>query len=265
MPRCGAQPRGRPLAALVLGAALVPGSLLAQSDQATVETDGFRILDSVEAPRGTESADYRDLAVRYRVSTDPVYAQRIDGNLSSGRQLRDRTDLSPDARLTPPALDLGGMGVFLVVLVLVAGLFLWLKFGGTGTLLRREPEDAPVAQAPTDWDMGEDTAPGDPRSLLERIAAMEDRSAALVLLLRHCLLAAAGQTQTRFARSDTERLAFRRLPASWPLHDLLKTLLRKTELAHYGGRTVTESDFAGSIKIGRRILGPDADRGRHVG
>ncbi|NBD30281.1 MAG: hypothetical protein GVY31_09630 [Alphaproteobacteria bacterium] len=261
-----AQRRGlrsqRPLAALAIGFALMPGTLPAQDGD---RTESYRIVESVDAPLGDASQGYRDLAARYRVSTDPVYAMQIEGNLSSGRQARDRNALSPRPLRDAPALDLGGMGVFLVILVLVAALFLWLKFGGSGALLRREPDDEQVARAPADWDMGADHDAGDPRGLLDRIAAMEDRSAALVLLLRHCLLAAAGQTETRFARSDTERLAFRRLPRSWQSHDLLGALLRKTELVHYGGRPVTESDFQGSLEIGRRILGPDAGGKRNVG
>ncbi len=95
----------------------------------------------------------------------------------------------------------------------------------------------------------------DGQALIDRLAAMKDRREALARLLRHCLLAAGEMSDTRFARSDTERDAFARLPAGFQHHDALRALLRDSELAHYGGRPVSEDVFMRNLELGRILLG----------
>jgi len=143
----------------------------------------------------------------------------------------------------------------LAIGVLLGALFLWLKFGGSGVLLSRDPADSTAKNsAPDSWKISAGEINLDANSRLSQIAAMPDRGAAMVLLLRYCLLAAAQTTSTRFARSDTERSAFGRLPKHWPSLAGLETVLQQAELAHYGGRPVTDGVFTNALETGRVIL-----------
>ena len=151
----------------------------------------------------------------------------------------------------PDAPRLGGAGVsaYWVLGLLAVALILILRFGGAGVLTRRKPEEGAPVTAPEHWQVERDIAPA---SLLEQIADMTDRKAALVRLLRHCLLKAAEDTRTRLARADTEREAFSRLPGD---RSALSVILQAAELAHYGGRPVSDAGFAEALQAGRRILG----------
>lgn len=227
------------------------------------EDKGYTIIEALDPPGGETADAYRALAARYSVRTDPAYVTVLDGTLTSGQQQTPRPD-GRDARREMPDLNLGGVGVLLIVILVIGGVFLWLKFGGAGTLLNREPSEMAPQQAPAGWDIAGTNAGQDPRSLIEHIAAMADRNEAMVLLLRQCLLTGAQQTETRFARSDTERRAFRRLPRSWRFHEGLGELLRNAELAHYGGRPVSDAAFHASIALGRSILGQSGKGGQGV-
>lgn len=225
-----------------------------QAQETPDKEASYTIIEALDPPRSETADTYRNLAARYSAKTDPAYVTVLDGNLVSGQENAPIPD-NRNTRRETPKLDLGGAGVLMVVLVVIGGIFLWLKFGGAGTLLRREPFEIVPQQVPTGWNIPDANKDQDPRTLLDRIAAMADRSEAIVLLLRHCLLTGAQETKTRFARSDTERQAFRRLPRSWRFYVGLGELLRSAELAHYGGRPVSDEAFKASFVLGKSILG----------
>ena len=213
----------------------------------------YSVLEAVDRPVGDSSEDFRAVAKRADVRSDTIYASKLDGDLTGARAQSDpATTVSPRQR---SPMDLNGFGVVLAVGLVIGALFLWLKFGGGGTLLAREPRDDARRKhaTPDAWKMG-DEAIKDADGLLAQIAQMTDRTAAMVLLLRHCLLAAARATDARFARSDTERGAFGRLPANWIHRTRLETMLQHTELAHYGGRDVAQDRFDDALDAARRIL-----------
>jgi hypothetical protein len=83
---------------------------------------------------------------------------------------------------------------------------------------------------------------------------MPDRRAALILLLRYCLLRGAEATGTNFRRADTEREALGRIPGEWPLFANLRRLLMQTELVHYGGREIDDAAYDAALKDGAEIL-----------
>lgn len=230
------------LVALVMSASAVT---------AQVQGPDYSVVERVAAPRGENWPAYSETAARNGAQSTADYVSKLDGRLATGKTRTSRAPAGPRGA----DLELGGFGVFLVVVVLIAALLLWLKFGGSGVLLARAPvETAKGQDAPAGWNIESRDTAGTTQDLLDRLAAMQDRSAALVLLLRHCLLAAATATGTRFARSDTERRAFRRLPDRWSHHGGLETILRRTELAHYGGRPVAEDAFQNALAAGRVIL-----------
>ncbi len=217
-------------------------------DRGDINKD-YVVIERVDPPRAPSLETYQNVARQNGVQSDVDYVSKIDWQATAENTpaARPRRDGAP--------VNLDGFGVFLAVLIVIGALMLWLKFGGSGVLLSREPSNGkPKANAPANWNIGAEEMSGSTQGLLDRIASMPDRSAALVLLLRHCLLAAAEATDTRFARSDTERLAFRRLPSQWPQMAGLKTILHRTELAHYGARPVTEDVFRNALSAGREIL-----------
>lgn len=212
-------------------------------------------IDAIDAPRSAISGAYQATAAAAGNRTDAVYARRITGDLPMDKAFRPpeparapRTGPSDAPLLSDP------MMMIVVFALLIAAVALWLRFGGSGGLLSAQPRELrPKPAAPDGWrlaDDGERPAAG----LLADIAAMPDRRAGLIRLLRHCLLHAAAATNTRFARSDTEREALRRLPGQWAGRADLTGLLQITELAHYGGRPVAEDAFAQSLAAAGRVL-----------
>lgn len=149
----------------------------------------------------------------------------------------------------------GPLAVVIVFVGLILAVALWLHFGNSGVLLSSAPRDIKrQGEAPQSWRTSAAEAEERPSDFLQRIAAMADRRQALVLLLRHCLLHAADVTGTRLFRSDTERAVFARLPETMPDRDRLENLLAAVELAHYGGRTVTDSHFGVILGAARNVL-----------
>ncbi len=150
----------------------------------------------------------------------------------------------------------GPVSVVVVLVALVAAIGLWMRFGNGGILLARAPRELKQRQGetPESWRTSAGEIEERPSDFLQRIAAMADRKQALVLLLRHCLLHAADVTGTRLFRSDTERAVLARLPKNMPDRDHLENLLTETELVHYGGRVLAESNFAALLATARSLL-----------
>lgn len=215
------------------------------------EGERFSVTSRVDPPRTETSSAYSEAAGKAGIDTDAVYADELSGSLSSGQAIRER----PRRReVSVPAVD-GTFGVVLAVVAIVVIILLWLKFGGSGMLLSGKPKDVKKKQdAPTGWNIADQERDLDGNALLAQLSAMKDRREALARLLRHCLLTAGELSDTRFARSDTEREAFARLPTGFKYRDALKTLLRDSELAHYGGRAVSEEMFAHNMQLGRVLL-----------
>lgn len=242
---------------VVLALAL-PAPLSAQDSDAE---EGYRILESLPPPDSAQAQDYLAASRMQRRGPEVTYVTRLEGQLSSGRD-----ETPPEAPVLRPTSS-GNTGTLIAVVALLVLLGLFLKFGGGGALLARPAVERTRPQGagdtPDAWRASTREGLDNPGGLLARLAAMEDRAAALVILLRHCLLAAAETTQTRLARGDTERSAFERLPDSWRPRGDLAGLLHQTELAHYGGRAVDDTGFAAALETGRALLGAPDRGARH--
>lgn len=180
---------------------------------------------------------------------EALAARMAEAGIDSALTYAVSAELAAPAPIPPPEAPRParpGLSAWWVLALVALGLVLWLRFGGTGMLARRAPQEGTLPARP-DWQVETAAAP----ALLDQIAAMEDRSAALVRLLRHCLLRVAETSGTRLARSDTEREAFARLPRS----EGLALILQAAELAHYGGRPVGEAEFQDALLAGRSLLG----------
>lgn len=233
----------------VLGSVLLAGQALGQAT-----ADAPLTVTAVEAPRGAVSDRYREAARARGVQTEATYASDLQGKLPT------------DGKFTPPKAPAfrdgpsisGGWGLILVFAILFGALALWLRFGGAGALLRTGPGEIKARPAaPEGWKMPDTGAlPG--ADILAMIRGMADRRAAMVLLLRASLMRAAELSDTRFARSDTEREALRRLPAHLHGRPVLTDLLQQAELAHYGGREVSAETVASFIDRARPMFGAKA-------
>lgn len=229
-----------------LALSLTVQAAIAQQDE------GFRVLETREPLRGADHGKLQAQARPRGVETDVTYISRLQGDLADGPAV-DFVDPTPEQGYE--FRGGGSVPALAIIAALLAGLALWMRFGGSGTLLAATPKSGkPRQAAPESWALSEADQMADPRSLLEQIAAMPDRRAAMVRLLHHCLLFAGDDSDTRFARADTERDAFRRLPEGWRFRQPLGSLLRATELAHYGGRPVDEGTFATALETGRQLL-----------
>lgn len=226
----------------VLGSVLLAGQALGQNKPPEVT--------AVEAPRAAVADSYRDMARARGVQTEATYASALHGKLpTDGKFTPPKAPRTPDG----PVVN-GPLGLVLVLVILLGGLALWLRFGGAGGLLAAGPGDLkPKAVAPEGWKLPDNALPGG--DIFALIRGMADRRAAMVLLLRASLLRAAEITDTRFARSDTEREAFRRLPSHLQSRPVLADLLQQAELAHYGGREVSPDLLATCIDRARPLFG----------
>lgn len=208
-------------------------------------------LTTLKPPRGEIADRYRAAARDRGVQTEAIYASDLQGKLT------------PDGTFTPPKAPAyrngpaisGPWGLILVFVILFGALALWLRFGGAGALLAVAPGDVkPKPAAPEGWKMP-DTAALPSGDIFALIRGMTDRRAAMVLLLRASLMRAAERSDTRFARSDTERQALHRLPAHLHGRAVLADLLQQAELAHYGGRAVSPDLLATHIDRARALFG----------
>lgn len=242
----------RPARAFLISCFLILVSAVSAGAEVTV--------DALDVPRPPAATAYTDAAAGAKVDTEVTYARRVTGDLSEGYDAPAPTRRDP-VRLTAPSR---GWSVLIVVLLVAGLLFLWLRFGGGGMLFARPPQTEAAPPDPDAWKAattGDVAASGD---ALARIAAMADRREAMIQLLRYSLQVAASRTSVRFARSDTEREALRRLPGSWPGFNMLRQLLRDTELAHYGGREVSEDRFQQALTAARSYLGGNGTGGQHA-
>lgn len=225
--------------AQILALALSPAIAAAQ--------DSTTYLDP---PKGEAAIEY-EASLPRALQNNVDYIDETDIDLITA-ETRPEPRVTESRRATPPALATDS-GVFIVVLVIGLLLFLFLKYGGAGGLFQSDPnaEQRPKKRAKA-W--GLTASEESPSDILSKIRAMASRRDALILLLRHCLLQASDETDIHFLRSDTEREALGRLPSNWRRFKQLTSLLRSTELVHYGGRDISDDEFEAALGFGAQIL-----------
>ena len=211
-----------------------------------IDFEGQKV-DAISAPRDATGQSRADALSDAGLQAQIVYMQKFDGSIEQ----KDPPKITAEKPVAP--LISGPVAMVLVVGALIAALGLWLYVSGGALWAPDTAGNASKAvQAPKGW--GESEADLLENRSLAQIALMADRRAAVVRLLRLCLLHAAEATKTGFKRSDTERDAFGRVPLNWYGSGYLKRLLVAAELAHYGGRRVDEATFQNLIDGARGIL-----------
>lgn len=201
----------------------------------------------LDAPRDTQS-NYSDVARRARVDSDIRYVDETNVDLITGDVIERRSITLPDRQFGE-----GHFGTIGLVIIAALVLFLFLRFGAGGMLLRPDPSAPRKPRTPVRaWGL---TARADTSSdIMAQVRAMVSRREALIFLLRHCLLQAAEETQTQFQRADTEREALDRLPDQWRRYRQLRALMVQTELVHYGGREIDDDAYETALGHGAQIL-----------
>lgn len=211
-----------------------------------IDFEGQKVV-AIKAPRDAAGQGRAVVLSNAGLQAQIVYLGKFDRSIEQ----KDPPKVAIEKPKAP--LTSGPVAMVLVMVTLVAALGLWVYVSGGALWAPETAGDASKAvQAPKGW--GESEADLLENRSLAQIAQMTDRRAAVVRLLRLCLLHAAEVTKTAFKRSDTERDAFGRVPLNWSGSAYLKRLLIVAELAHYGGRSVDEMTFQTLIEGARGIL-----------
>lgn len=235
---------------------LVLGLFLAQSTQlhpAWAQGNGVERDGKSDRPTSEIGAAYASQCSQNGLRCTLVYgdaAQTPDAAASAASSSNEPFFSPRDPILTGP------LAIVVVLVALATIIGLWMRFGSGGMLLAPAPQEMKRREGvvPESWGSPAHEIEERPNDFLQRIAAMQDRRQALVLLLRHCLLHAADATGTRLFRYDTERAVLGRLPVNMAGRDRLENLLIEAELVHYGGRALVESQFADLLAIARGFL-----------
>lgn len=207
--------------------------------------DTTTFLDPPRDPANT----FQQVVPAGRADSDIRYVDETNINLITG----ERPAVRRNDRLSMPRFAGGDFSTIAVVLIVLALLFIFLKFGAGGMLLRADP-NAPKKPRKRAKAWGLTAADQSVSDIMAQVRAMASRREALILLLRHCLLQAADETETNFRRADTEREALGRLPDTWRRYRQLQSLMFQTELVHYGGRDIDDDAYETALGHGAQIL-----------
>lgn len=207
--------------------------LLTAAHTVVAQSDIPRPLDVEMTPTGEAYLD----AVRWRWLQSRITYFDPD-RAAPPLDVAARIPRDPSAPVSERQIDwtttLIGLAIIMAILALI------LRFGNFSVIgLRREEDDGPARAGQSGQrDMSEDRI-----EALEGIRAITDRGEALNRLLAAALALAARAADLRLDPSWTVRDALRRIPRSWPFRNALSQLARDAELAHFGGRAVTEDQF----------------------
>ena len=142
--------------------------------------------------------------------------------------------------------------VFLIILVVIVVVFI-MQGSRIGVTFRKPQERTRGTTDPTSPDQAHSVLPTD--GFLDRIAAMQDRRAALILLAGRALELAADANGMTLARAQTARDVVRMIPNRWGHRDALRKLIRETEIVHFGGRDISEDRWQDCLTWARPIFG----------
>ncbi|MEM9780969.1 MAG: hypothetical protein AAF899_00695 [Pseudomonadota bacterium] len=159
--------------------------------------------------------------------------------------------LRPDREDEEPTGDVATTTGFIALAVLLATLFAFFVLAGPR---RVALESTGSATRPTGRRVSVNGQSADTPPSLEEAVAEADRRRALAMLAEAALIEAARQNGQRLGRAMTMRDALFRIPGAWRGRDALARLARAAEIAHFGGRSVSEDSFAEHLAEARRIF-----------
>ncbi len=217
------------------------------------EYDKWYVVEEVTPPSESFSEEYRKEARQVRVDTQATYASEVSSEPVEV-EISDTEEFSPPG---DPIFTQSSALIFILIFLAVA-IILWLKFGGSGALFSRnlgkKGEEQQSAIAPENWNLEVDIDELDRESFFRRLEGSNDYRANLIELLRYSLLDVAQISNLVFARSDTEREAFARIPKDYAKVSSLEKILQSSELVKYGGREISSEVYQKTLELGRSIL-----------
>jgi len=142
-------------------------------------------------------------------------------------------------------------GTIALIVIIIVGTFVYLSTNGAAVSFGKRVENAARGSRKTTSESEDfDNEDAD----LNTILSQKDRQVALVglcqLVLTHCLNA----NGVLFKRSWTHREALRKLPRTYTHLQDLRALVLDSERVHFGGRLISEGDFAAHVSRIRPIL-----------
>ncbi|WP_168769136.1 DUF4129 domain-containing protein [Yoonia maricola] len=196
-------------------------------------------------PELTEAGEaYLDAVSRQRIDSDVVYFDPTAEApaLTTQEQLAaleepDRG--SPNLNAPRQAWPYG----LVAAIILIAIILVFARFGGNMGIMLQPSSDNPHAARRGPRHARTSAADIQPRNLSE-ITGMADRRTALVALAQNALRKAVTANGLLLRQSWTDREALRRLPADQRHLTALRELIRASERVQFGGRDVTEPEFA---------------------
>lgn len=221
------------LSICLLGAAALtpPTPVLAQTTAAT--TIDPEINETGQAYR--DAAGYAtQTEIRYYDPDGPAPELSLDQEFEP--EEKDSAENATSARI-----DIDAPFALIAFLILVIIVFIIAKTVGTPSITFQTTGDD---RQSTHKPKSEATTPAPEfTGGLNAIRGIADRRIALTLLASAALSQAAEANKFRISRSWTLRDALYRVPRSWTHRKVLADLTRAAEIAHFGGRDVSEDAF----------------------
>lgn len=226
--------------ALFLGLIVWPSVCLAQMTPEDVERVGERDKAVTDA-----------LAWK-RLQTEVIYL-RPSAPFKPDEQVRIEVPEPPESpQETTRAAKWTWGTVFLIVLIVIVVVFIMqgnrINVSFRATHDRKRADSEPARDTPILQDIPLD-------GFLDRIARMQDRREALILLVSRALEQAAHANNMTLGRAQTARDVVRVIPRRWSHREALNKLVREAEVVHFGGRDISEDRWRDCLDRARPIFG----------
>ena len=227
---------------MVLGMVLSAGVARAELTEADLE------------PTGQANEAYTDAASGGGLQTEIIYL-RPSSDFDPDESVEIKVPETPQqARQSSNAarwtwgLILGAILVMVIVVIVTQGGAVGVSFRGTTDEKRSRPDE------PAEPDPFEAINRQPLDQFLTSLSGMADRRQALILLVSRALERAADANQVRLGRAQTARDVLRILPRQWSHSDTMRRLVREAEIAHFGGRAVTEDLWQDCLSAAQPIF-----------
>lgn len=240
---------------LRVGLFLLCTAILATNAPAqTQEVGEPTVITGHDVPR---DATYARQTRFQRLQGDLVYIDRLEGDIPM-----DGSPLPPPPEPEDEGSEGGDVPVVYkntsrILLTIAAATLLWVLIRNRQAIFDRLSNTPRVPQAKGRTKKAPTSVDPAPNAdgLIARLRGMQDRRAALVLLLHAVLGDAARQNDLRLGRSETARELLRRLPQSWTHLADTRRLVMAEELVQFGGRPLPEPLFEDCLARAEAILG----------
>ncbi|MTI00882.1 DUF4129 domain-containing protein [Roseibium sp. RKSG952] len=206
--------------------------------------------------------DPPELSESGRAYLDAIRYHGIDSDVVYFDPTRPAPPLETDAKPKPERSEEnrswtfsgGSQTTTVIIMLLILGIlvaFVYFTAGGTSVSFSKGVENTRRKSRQKSNSDGPDPAD---QSDLDTILNIPDRQLALIGLAQLALTRCLNANGVLFKRSWTHREALRKLPQTLSYIQDLRALVLDSERVHFGGRSISESDFAAHVARVRPIL-----------